>query len=292
MGDLYTVKPSKRIEESRRIDARAIEHERLRQEIKNQAIWPLGFAFQNTSDTLGGGLRSGDFTVIHGDTGTGLTTLVANLAVSLVSAKVHTVVFPLQKSGSDFGKKLDVAVKYLLKDSDNIDDYLSVVEGDSRNMGVFPIDLTRYIQKQHTENKKNVFIVDNINWVSRASWDSKNKEEAIKEIRSLCDRTPIHVVLIMYSGPFKSKPELRWYLPPGEKRDIGGLNSSCHEVVDNILFFGKQGGTNRFLQFDKIKSNSQKQLTRHRLNTTITDVEVEVFSPGVFYSDLNTVFTN
>jgi archaellum biogenesis ATPase FlaH len=163
-----------------------------------------------------GGLRPREFTILCGATGTGKTTLCANLSADLLEQKVPHFVASVETGHTDYVKRM-----------------ISVFAGKDWNTGeAVPLDALRQFDSEHGEkfqsdhfwlslyddrvsvetlmadlahmveyNKTKVAIIDNLNFfldVTNSRESIVEMDRVIHELIIFCKKVPIHIVMVMH----------------------------------------------------------------------------------------------
>lgn len=163
-----------------------------------------------------GGLRPREFTILCGATGSGKTTLMANLSHSLVVDRIPHFVASVETGPTDFLKRL---MSSLLKTDINRGEEIPIetlenfhnqhgehIKGNYLNLSLyedrFSVEqLIWDIEYMVSHHKVQVAIIDNLNFfmdVTTAANQVIEMDRVIHELIIFCKQTNVHVIMVMH----------------------------------------------------------------------------------------------
>lgn len=193
-----------------------------------------------------GGLRSNELTILCGGTGTGKTHLLAALSASLLKSDLRVFVAPVEVGPVNFAKRVltafqghdfsnddlnhDVPLRDVLrKNMDSIIKNLMVANYEDR---VDVDEMIRLIEFAQNTQGAQVAILDNLNFFLK-SGSSKDinqiYDEAIHAFVMAVKRIKIHVILVMHPKKTESGKVLSEF-------DIKGSSTAVQEAANVLLF--------------------------------------------------------
>jgi len=199
---------------------------------------------------LTGGLRMKEFTILCGSTGTGKTTLLANLSNSLITEKVPHFVASVETGRHDFIRRIisarvgrDWNSGHAI-DLDEIKSQLSEFEVQRLKNGQLYLSLyeNRFSVEQlmhdikyvHETHGVKVAMIDNLNFfldVKSAQESLVEMDRVIHELIIFCKHVEVHVIMVMH--PKKTETGR-----VESEFDVKGSSTSVQEA-QNVLLFNK-----------------------------------------------------
>lgn len=163
-----------------------------------------------------GGIRTREFSILCGATGTGKTELLANISLQLLSHKIKHFVASVETGDTDYFKRiLSAVVEEDLNTGDEVP-YAKIqdirkthkhfLESDDIHLSIFDnrISLGLLIQELQIAHDKfgcQVAILDNLNFFLEVT-TSQNAiievDRVIHELIMFCKRTNMHVIMVMH----------------------------------------------------------------------------------------------
>jgi replicative DNA helicase len=196
-----------------------------------------------------GGLRPYEFTILCGATGSGKTTLCANISRDLIEQKIPHFVASVETGHTDFVKRVmsamaekdwntgDPVPLERLKDFHSKHGHL--FEADSAHLSLYdnriPVEtLMADIDWMVKNRGVRVAMIDNLNFfleVTRAADMMVEMDRVIHELIIFCKRVDVHIIMVMHpkkneSGRVESE------------HDIKG-SSTANQEAHNILLFNR-----------------------------------------------------
>ena len=221
-----------------------------------------------------GGLRPKEFTILCGATGTGKTTLLANMSAQLLKQGVRHFVMSVENGRIDFMQK----ILSLLSGED-----LTVLDSISRDKAmeiatqVIPSISPEIVQFSHYEDRISleqlehdlefmvtkrgcqVAFIDNLNFfleVTRSNDTLIEMDRVIHSLIMFCKKHPVHLVMVMHPRKTENTRVISEF-------DIKGSSTSVQEAQNVFLFnrptaeeVGENGTrhrTDRDLTFQKMR---------------------------------------
>lgn len=199
---------------------------------------------------LTGGLRMKEFTILCGSTGTGKTTLLANLSNSLISQQIPHFVASVETGRHDFIRRVisaRVGRDWNSGDPINLDEIksgLSELEIQRLKTGQLYLSLyeNRFSVEQlihdinflHKTHGVKVAMIDNLNFfldVKAATESLVEMDRVIHELIIFCKQVDVHIIMVMHPKKTESgRVETEF--------DIKGSSTSVQEA-QNVLLFNK-----------------------------------------------------
>lgn len=199
---------------------------------------------------LTGGLRMKEFTILCGSTGTGKTTLLANLSNSLISQQIPHFVASVETGRHDFIRRVisaRVGRDWNSGDAINLDEIksgLSELEIQRLKTGQLYLSLyeNRFSVEQlihdinflHKTHGVKVAMIDNLNFfldVKAATESLVEMDRVIHELIIFCKQVDVHIIMVMHPKKTESgRVETEF--------DIKGSSTSVQEA-QNVLLFNK-----------------------------------------------------
>lgn len=205
--------------------------------------------FQSFSklNTMTGGLRPNEFTILCGATGTGKTTLCANISRDLIDQSIPHFVASVETGHLDFMKRvMSVMVErdWNTGEPIPIDDLKAFHAKHGSHFQSETLQLSLYDNRisvktlmadiawmvKHKQIK--VALIDNLNFfldVRQASDQILEMDRVIHDLIMFCKRTPVHVIMVMH--PRKAERI-------ESENDIKG-SSTANQEAHNILLFNR-----------------------------------------------------
>jgi replicative DNA helicase len=198
-------------------------------------------------NTMTGGLRPNEFTILCGATGTGKTTLCANLSRDLICQKIPHFVASVETGHTDFMKRVISAMverDWNTGDPIPLDDLKQFHVQHGTHFQTETLQLSLYDNRisvktlmadiawmvKHKGIK--VALIDNLNFfldVRHAADQILEMDRVIHDLIMFCKRTPVHVIMVMH--PRKAERI-------ESENDIKG-SSTANQEAHNILLFNR-----------------------------------------------------
>lgn len=200
-------------------------------------------------NTMTGGLRPKEFTILCGATGTGKTTLCANLSVDLAEQGIPQFVASVETGQTDYVKRMISAMAghdWNTGDAINTDMLKVFHETQGRKLRDAPFWLSRYEDRTTVDRLMadigmavrdhgvKVAFIDNLNFFMEVTSDKNAVVEMDRVIHSLiifCKKIPVHVVMVMH-------PKKTEHGRVESEFDIKGSSTAVQEA-HNILLFNR-----------------------------------------------------
>lgn len=223
-------------------------------------------------NSLMGGLRPNELTLLCAPTGAGKTQLLANISAQLAEDDVAQFIAPVETGDEDYVNRM---ISSLLKQDINTGE--SVDEGrlhmisekfkflldrkiliSTYDNRVEPEDMITTLKYMHQEYGVRVAVLDNLNFflkVVSSQLEKAEMDSAIHEFVILAKKLPMHVILIVH--PRKTQDGR-----VESEFDIKGSSTAVQEAHNVILFnrpkpedvaSGRVGRTDRELTFRKVR---------------------------------------
>jgi replicative DNA helicase len=198
-------------------------------------------------DKMTGGLRPYEFTILCGATGTGKTTLAANLSLDLLKQGVPQFVASVETGATDYVKRMISAqAEHDWNSGEAVHiDKLRVFEAqhkamfkgnpcwvslydDRTTVEALMADLAFMVK----ENKVKVAVIDNLNFfleITSAANAVVEMDRVIHELIIFCKQVPIHLIMIMH--PKKTETGR-----VESEFDIKGSSTAVQEAHNVLLF--------------------------------------------------------
>lgn len=194
-----------------------------------------------------GGLRSKEFTILCGSTGTGKTTLCANLSVDLLLQDVPQFVASVETGHTDYIKRMISALEgqdwntgdpvplehlkfFNAKSGDKFRSkslWLSLYD-DRMQVETLLADLAFMVK----HNGVKVAIIDNLNFfmeVTSASQSLVEMDRVIHELVIFCKKIPIHIIMVMH-------PKKTDHTRVESEFDVKGSSTAVQEAHNVFLW--------------------------------------------------------
>lgn len=194
-----------------------------------------------------GGLRPYEFTILCGATGTGKTTLCANISQDLMIQQIPHFVASVETGHLDFMKRVMSAMKgrdWNTGDPITIEEarefhtqYGTHFQTETLRLSLYdnriPVSTlmadVAYMVKHHAIK---VALIDNLNFfleMTRSSEQIVEMDRVIHELIIFCKRVPVHIIMVMH--PRKAERI-------ESENDIKG-SSTANQEAHNILLFNR-----------------------------------------------------
>jgi KaiC/GvpD/RAD55 family RecA-like ATPase len=255
----------------------------------------LKLAGQEHFNTLVGGFRAREFTILCGSTGTGKTTLLANWQRALLESQVRTFVMSVETGATDFVKR---TMSVFLGRDVNTGDAVPVealqsfhqrfghhFQTERAYLALYDnrIKLENVVSEilyHHEVKGCQVVFIDNLNFLMEVVSQSQavaEMDRVVHELIMLCKRTDVHIVMVMH--PRKTdggRVESEF--------DIKGSSTAVQEAHNVFLFNRPRPDDEKYSSFHREltlqKLRRRGQHTRKRIlyacqGTQYTEVAVE-----------------
>lgn len=193
-----------------------------------------------------GGLRAYEFTILCGATGTGKTTLCANLSLDLLKQRVPQFVASVETGHTDYVKRMIAAHAGLdWNTGDKVPlKLLQAFHAEHQELYKGPLWVSLYDNRTTVEtlmadlaemvekNGVKVALIDNLNFfleITSAANAIVEMDRVIHELIIFCKQMPIHIVLIMH--PKKTETGR-----VESEFDIKGSSTAVQEAHNVLLF--------------------------------------------------------
>lgn len=195
---------------------------------------------------LTGGLRPYEFTILCGSTGTGKTTLCANLSRDLIDQGIPHYVASVETGANDFMKRvistiagsdwnqgdpipIDSLKRFHVNHGSVIaTPHLQLSLFDNRfSVEILMAELTWHIQN----NQIKVAIIDNLNFfleVTSAANQVIEMDRVIHELIIFCKRANVHLIMVMHPKKTDGRVESEF--------DVKGSSTAVQEAHNVLLF--------------------------------------------------------
>ncbi len=199
-----------------------------------------------------GGFRPHEFSILCGSTGSGKTTLIANMSAQLVKSGVKHFVMAVETGKNDFVRRVvsilsgrdfntgdkishDDLVKYAALSNEYMcKNHLMLSRYENRA----PLeDLMRHLLIARNKHGAKIAFVDNLNFFLDVVSDSNSTQEmdrVIHELIIFCKKIDMHIVMIMHPKKPSHAQDTRIY----SEFDIKGSSTAVQEA-QNIFFWNR-----------------------------------------------------
>lgn len=193
-----------------------------------------------------GGFRTREFSILCGATGTGKTTLLANISANLLLQQVKHYVASVETGHCDFTKRVTSA---LLREDINTGepvelkklqgiyrDYSNVLDSEALMLGLFDNrisceELLHELEEAHAQGCK-IAMLDNLNFfleITSAQNERVEMDRVVHEIIMFCKRIDMHVIMVMH-------PKKTDHGRVESEFDIKGSSTAVQEAHNVFLF--------------------------------------------------------
>ena len=198
-------------------------------------------------DQMIGGLRPYEFTILCGGTGTGKTTLCANLSLDLLEQKIPQFVASVETGQTDYIKRMISArARHDWNTGEAIDkDMLKLFNAENREMfETAPFWISRYEDRAANSRLMadialaikvhgiKIAIIDNLNFfmeVTTAANAVIEMDRVIHDLIIFCKLMPIHIIMVMHPRKTDGGRVLNEF-------DIKGSSTAVQEAHNIFLF--------------------------------------------------------
>jgi twinkle protein len=204
-------------------------------------------AWENFDRAIGG-LRAREFSILCGSTGTGKTTLLANISMQLLLQRVKHYVASVETGDTDFCKRvLSALVNEDLNTGEKIEldrvrafrkQYEAILENnEDLYLSIFDNRvslelLLQDLERAHREHGCKIAMLDNLNFfmeVTAAQNQLIEMDRTIHELIMFCKRVDMHVIMVMHpKKTLNGRVESEF--------DIKGSSTAVQEAHNVFLF--------------------------------------------------------
>jgi len=198
-------------------------------------------------NTLMGGLREKEFTILCGGTGTGKTTLLANVSTDLLLQQIPHFIASVETGHKDFIKRV---LSVLAEENLNIgvpvaqekiikvfNQYEKFIKTSQAYLSLYDnrVDVSVLLReiKTHIETRGiKIAILDNINFfldVVCAKDSVVEMDRVIHDFIMFCKQNPIHIIMVMHPRKPEAGNRVR------NEYDIKGSSTAVQEAHNIIL---------------------------------------------------------
>lgn len=199
-------------------------------------------------NTMTGGLRPREFTILCGATGTGKTTLCANLSRDLLEQGVPQFIASVETGEADYVRRMISAmagedwntgdpVQQLKLQIFNTQERVALFKSDTAWLSLYDNrtsveSLMADIAADVRDRKTKVAFIDNLNFfleITSAQNAQIEMDRVVHELIIFCKQVPVHIVLIMH-------PKKTEHGRVESEFDIKGSSTAVQEAHNVLLF--------------------------------------------------------
>lgn len=194
-----------------------------------------------------GGLRSKEYTVVCGPTGSGKTTWLANLSMQLLLKRVPHFVASVETGPIDFiCRVMSAFARFDMNTGDPVplekvrklkSDYENIFDSNDLMLSLYenriPLEfLLRDLEKAHHDHGCKVALLDNLNFfleITSANEERNEMDRTTHEMIMFCKKIDMHIIMVMH-------PKKTEHGRVETEFDIKGSSTAVQEAHNVLLF--------------------------------------------------------